>query len=238
MNTAAELELSVVIPARNEAGNLEALLREVAVVLDGRGYEIVVTDDASTDGTGELLERLSGALPLRVATHREARGKSAALDSAILLARAALVVMLDGDGQNDPKYIPAMLAPLVDPAVGLVAGQRLQRKDTLIKRVGSRIANAVRRTLLKDATVDTGCGMKAVRREAYLALPYFDTMHRFLPALCLGDGWKVVGVDVVDRPRRHGKSHYGVLDRLAVGIPDLFGVWWLLRRRRKNPRRR
>jgi len=236
--SAAVPELSVVIPARNEAGNLEALLREVAVALAGRRYEIVVTDDGSTDGTGALLERLAGKLPLRVATHGEARGQSAGLQSAILLAQAKLVVTLDGDGQNDPKYIPAMLAPLADPAVGLVAGQRLGRQGGIGKRYGSRLANAVRRALLKDGAIDSGCGIKALRREAYLALPYFDTMHRFLPALFLGDGWKVESVEVVDRPRQHGRSHYGILDRLAVGVPDLFGVWWLLRRRRSNPRRR
>jgi dolichol-phosphate mannosyltransferase len=234
---AGDLELSVVIPARNEAENLEPLLREVATVLAGRRYEIVVTDDASTDGTPALLERLAVELPLHVAKHVEARGQSAGLQSAVLLARAPFVVTLDGDGQNDPRYIPAMLAPFADPAVGLVAGQRLGRQGSFAKRYGSRLANAVRRVVLKDGTPDTGCGIKALRREAYLRLPYFDTMHRFLPALFLGDGWKVAGVEVIDRPRLHGASHYGMLDRLAVGIPDLFGVWWLLRRRRKNPRR-
>lgn len=231
-------ELSVVIPARNEAANLEPLLREVATALAGRSYEIVVTDDASSDETPALLQRLTAELPLRVVTHGEARGQSAGLQSAVLVARAPVIVTLDGDGQNDPSYIPAMIEPFKDPTVGIVAGQRLKRKGTLAKRLGSRIANAVRRTLLKDGTADTGCGIKALRRDAYLALPYFDTMHRFLPALFLGDGWKVAGVEVVDRPRVHGASHYGVLDRLAVGIPDLFGVWWLIRRRRKNPRRR
>ncbi len=238
MSEEAAPDISVVIPARNEAANLEPLLREVAGVLAGRAYEIVVADDASSDGTGALLARLAAVLPLRVVTHAKPRGQSAGLQSAVLLARAPQIVTLDGDGQNDPAYIPAMLEPFTDPRVGIVAGQRLGRKGTFAKRIGSRIANAVRRTLLKDGTVDTGCGIKALRRDAYLALPYFDTMHRFLPALFLGDGWTVAAVEVVDRPRLHGKSHYGVLDRLAVSIPDLFGVWWLIRRRRRNPRRR
>jgi glycosyltransferase involved in cell wall biosynthesis len=231
-------DLSVVIPARDEAGSLEALVTEIAAALKGRRYEIIVADDGSIDGTPALLTRLAASFPVRSVRHERPLGKSAGLFSAVLAARAPIVVALDGDGQNDPKYLPAMIEPFADPAIGLVSGQRLRRRDTLRKRVGSRIANWVRRGLLKDETRDTGCGLKAFRREAYLTLPFFETNHRFLPALFLGDGWAVTGVDVVDRPRLHGRSHYGVLDRLVVGIPDLFGVWWLLRRRRKNPRRR
>ena len=153
----------------------------------------------------------------------------------VLAARAPIVVTLDGDGQNDPRFIPDLVRHFDDPRVGLVAGQRVGRKSSLAKKIGSRIANRLRRALLKDATRDTACGVKAFRREPYLKLPYFENMHRFLPALFLGDGWRIAHIDVVDRPRQHGASHYGILDRLAVGIPDLFGVWWLLRRRRRSP---
>jgi hypothetical protein len=153
----------------------------------------------------------------------------------VIAARAPLVATLDGDGQNDPRFIPELVRALDDPGVGLAAGRRLGRKDTTTKKLGSRIANRARRALLKDDTLDTGCGLKAFRREPYLRLPYFEGMHRYLPALFLGDGWRIAHVDVVDRPRRHGQSNYGVLDRLAGGSPDLFGVWWRLRRRRRNP---
>jgi hypothetical protein len=145
------------------------------------------------------------------------------------------VVTLDGDGQDDPRFISDLISHFDDPKVGLVQGQRVGRKSSLGKKIGSRIANRLRRALLNDATCDTGCASRQFRREPYLTLPYFDNMHRFVPALFLGDGWRIAHIDVVDRPRRHGASHYGILDRLAVGIPDLFGVWWLLRRRRRSP---
>ena len=128
-----------------------------------------------------------------------------------------------------------LVARFADPAVGLVAGQRTGRKSSVAKKVGSRLANRLRRSLLHDNTRDSGCGAKAFRREAFLRLSYFDTMHRFLPALFLGDGWQVAHVDVADRPRQRGRSNYGIFDRMLVGIPDLFGVWWLLRRRRRSP---
>jgi dolichol-phosphate mannosyltransferase len=230
-------EISAVIPARNEADNLGELIDEIHQALQGRSYEVVVVDDGSDDGTPALLAGLSDADP-RIVHHRHPHslGRSAAVYSGTRKAKGKHIVTLDGDGQNDPAYIPVLADRLADPAVGLVAGQRLGRKDTAAKRWASRIANGVRRSLLGDGTRDTGCGLKAYRREAFLALPYFETMHRFLPALFLADGWRVDLVDVVDRPRRHGISKYGNLDRLLVGIPDLFGVAWVTRRRRNSAR--
>ncbi len=228
--------LSVVIPARNEAANLAELVPEIATAVGDIAYEVVIVDDGSTDDTAATLERLAASgLPVRRIAHATSLGQSAALWSGVLAAQGPIVVTLDGDGQNDPRPIPAFLARFAEPPVGLVAGQRVGRKATFAKSIGSRMANAVRGALLKDDTRDTGCGIKAFRREAYLRLAYFQTMHRFLPALFLADGWRVVHVDVVDRARKHGASNYGNVDRLLVGIPDLFGVWWLTRRRRKNP---
>jgi glycosyltransferase involved in cell wall biosynthesis len=230
-------EISAVIPAKNEAANLAELVDEIRQALQGRSYEIVIVDDGSDDDTPQLLAELAAAdariLHLR---HPRSLGRSAAVYTGSRKAGGRHIVTLDGDGQNDPVYIPILADRLADPAIGLVAGQRLGRKDTAAKRLASRIANAVRRALLGDGTRDTGCGLKAYRREAFLALPYFETMHRFLPALFMADGWQVDLVDVVDRPRRHGTSKYGNLDRLLVGIPDLFGVAWLARRRRKTAR--
>ncbi len=228
--------VSVVIPAHNEAENLATLVPEIAASLGGVPHEIIVVDDASTDDTPALVERLAAA-GITVRRHRHARslGQSAAVMAGVVAARGPLVVTLDGDGQNDPQFIPEMLRALDDPGVGIVAGQRLGRKSSASKKISSRIANGVRRAMLKDDTRDTGCGLKAFRRDPYLRLPYFQGMHRYLPALFLGDGWLIAHVDVVDRERHHGSSHYGMLDRLAVGIPDLFGVWWLLRRRRRSP---
>jgi glycosyltransferase involved in cell wall biosynthesis len=228
--------VSVVIPAHNEAENLAALVPEIATALSGVAHEIVIVDDASTDTTPQVIRSLAaGGIAVRRIGHKRSLGQSAAVMSGVVAARGAIVVTLDGDGQNDPRFIPGMLRALDDPAVGLVAGQRLGRKATVSKKLGSRMANSLRRGLLKDDTRDTGCGLKAFRREPFTRLPYFQGMHRYLPALFLGDGWQVAHVDVVDRERHHGASHYGVFDRLAVGIPDLFGVWWLLRRRRRNP---
>ena len=151
-------------------------------------------------------------------------------------ARAPLVVTLDGDGQNDPAFIPKLLAALesAPPKVGLVNGQRLKRKGGF-KRLQSTIANGVRAAVLRDDTRDTGCGLKAFRRDVYLALPYFDALHRFTPALVKREGYDVAYVEVVDRPRAHGKSHYGMWNRLWIGIVDLAGVFWLIRRRRRVP---
>ena len=164
-------------------------------------------------------------------------GQSAAIRTGVATARAPIVVTLDGDGQNDPAFIPSLLAALEAgaPRLGLVAGQRIGRKATAFKKLQSRIANSVRKTVLKDGTRDTGCGLKAFRRELFLALPYFDGLHRFLPALVRREGFAIGYVEVVDRPRRHGASNYGFWDRLWIGIVDLAGVWWLVRRKKRVP---
>jgi glycosyltransferase involved in cell wall biosynthesis len=154
----------------------------------------------------------------------------------VTFARAPVVVTLDGDGQNDPAFLPALVAAIGrDQGIGLVAGQRVGRKATGFKKLQSRVANTVRNMVLRDGTRDTGCGLKAVRRDLFLALPYFDGLHRFLPALVRREGYGIAYVDVVDRPRLHGASNYGLWDRLWIGILDLMGVWWLIRRKKRVP---
>jgi dolichol-phosphate mannosyltransferase len=230
--------VSVVVPVRNEAGNVAPLVAEIAAALAGRVFEILYVNDGSRDGTEQELRGLMTLRPwLRQLRHAQSCGQSAAVRSGVIAARAAIVVTLDGDGQNDPAFIPALLAALEQgaPQIGLVAGQRVGRKATGFKRWQSRTANAVRGAVLKDGTRDTGCGLKAFRRDLFLGLPYFDGLHRFLPALVRREGYDVGYVDVVDRPRRHGTSNYGLWDRLWVGILDLAGVWWLIRRRRRVP---
>jgi len=231
--------ISVVVPVRNETGNLGPLIGEIEAALADLGpFEIVYVNDGSTDGTGAELARLAATRPhLRIVTHRDSCGQSAAVRTGVRAARGAIVCTLDGDGQNDPAFIPAMSALLEanGPGCGLVQGQRVGRKDTGFKRFQSRVANNVRRFMLKDGTRDTGCGLKCFRREAYLALPYFDALHRFMPALMVREGYTVVHLDVRDRPRLTGVSNYGFFDRLWVGILDLVGVWWLIRRRRRVP---
>ena len=227
-------EISVVVPVHDEEGAAVALAREIDAAFAGRAYEMLFVDDASRDGTRAALLEARAALPaLRVVAHRTNAGQSRAVRTGVLAARAPLVVTLDGDGQNDPADAPALVAALAaDPALGLVGGRRLARKDTAGKRWASRIANAVRKRLLRDAADDTGCGLKAFRRDAFLQLPYFDHMHRYLPALMARDGWKVAFVDVGHRPRAHGRSKYTNLGRLADAGSDLLGVMWLLRRAR------
>ena len=230
--------ISVVVPVRNEAGNVAPLIAEIATALQGRAFEIVYVNDGSQDATEDELRALMAQhVWLRQIRHAQSCGQSAAVCTGVTAARAPVVVTLDGDGQNDPAFIPALIAELDAGGVrcGLVAGQRLGRKDTGFKKLQSRIANAVRSAVLKDGTRDTGCGLKAFRRDVFLALPYFDGLHRFLPALIRREGFAVGYVDVVDRPRRHGMSNYGFFDRLWVGILDLAGVWWLIRRRKRVP---
>jgi hypothetical protein len=148
-----------------------------------------------------------------------------------------LVVTIDGDGQNDPAFIPALIAAFDAgaPRIGLIAGQRVGRKATAFKRLQSRVANTIRGAVLKDGTRDTGCGLKAIRRDLFLSLPYFDGLHRFLPALVRREGYAIGYVEVLDRPRRHGASNYGFWDRMWIGMVDLFGVWWLIRRKKRVP---
>jgi dolichol-phosphate mannosyltransferase len=227
--------VSVVVPVRNEAGNIAPLVAEIATALGkGPSFEIVYVNDGSTDRTESELTLLMAGRPwLRQVKHQSSCGQSAAVSTGVLHARAAVVVTLDGDGQNDPAFIPALLNELAAgaPRVGLIAGQRVGRQATGFKKLQSRIANAVRGAVLRDGTRDTGCGLKAFRRDVFLALPFFDGLHRFLPALVRREGYDIGYVDVVDRPRRAGTSNYGMWDRLWVGILDLIGVWWLIRRR-------
>ena len=230
--------VSVVVPVRNEAGNIAPLVAEIAAALAGGAFEILYVNDGSRDATEEELRSLMTLRPwLRQIRHAQSCGQSAAVRSGVAAARAAIVVTLDGDGQNDPAFIPALLAALEQgaPRVGLIAGQRVGRKTTGFKRWQSRVANAVRGAVLRDGTRDTGCGLKAFRRDLFLALPYFDGLHRFLPALVRREGYDIGYVDVVDRPRHQGTSNYGLWDRLWVGILDLAGVWWLIRRRKHVP---
>ena len=230
--------VSVVVPVRNEQGNIGPLVDEITGVLTGRWpFEIIYVNDGSTDGTADELRQLMASRPyLRQLMHAVSCGQSAAVRTGSKAALAPIVVTLDGDGQNDPAFIPAMVQKLIDNGrIGLVAGQRVGRKDTGFKKFQSRIANGVRSMILRDGTRDTGCGLKAVRREVIVNLPYFDGLHRFLPALVKREGYEIGYVDVVDRPRRMGTSNYGLWDRLWVGILDLAGVWWLIRRRKRIP---
>jgi dolichol-phosphate mannosyltransferase len=231
--------VSVVVPVRNEAGNIAPLIEEIAAAFaDGTRFEIVYVNDGSTDGTAdELAELMKSRRWLRQVRHEVSCGQSSAVRTGVAHARAPVVVTLDGDGQNNPAFIPQLLRALEagGARTGLIAGQRVGRKDTGFKKFQSRIANAVREAVLRDGTRDTGCGLKAFRRDMFLALPYFDGLHRFLPALVRREGYDIGYVDVVDRPRRAGVSNYGMWDRLWVGILDLFGVWWLIRRKKRVP---
>ncbi len=230
--------ISVIVPVRNEAGNVAPLVNEIAAALSGRAFEVVYVNDGSTDGTeAGLLELMADRPWLRQVRHAQSCGQSAAIRTGARAARGRIVVTIDGDGQNDPAFIPKLVEALEQgaPRIGLVAGQRVGRKATGFKRFQSRVANGVRSRVLRDGTRDTGCGLKAIERELFLSLPYFDALHRFLPALVRREGREIGYVDVVDRPRGAGVSNYGFFDRLWVGILDLAGVWWLVRRRRRVP---
>src|SRR5581483_227890 len=213
--------VTVVVPVRNEADNVGPLTAEIAAALTSRvTFELIYVNDGSTDGTQAALAALQAERPwLRQIRHETSCGQSAAVRSGVAAARGPIVATLDGDGQNDPSFIPALLAALEKGNnVGLAAGQRVGRRDGGFKKLQSRIANGVRGAILRDGTRDTGCGLKAFRRDPFLALPYFDGLHRFLPALFRRDGYAIAYVDVIDRPRRHGVSNYGMWDRLWVGI--------------------
>jgi dolichol-phosphate mannosyltransferase len=236
MNQASTPAVSIVVPVRNEAGNIAPLVSEITAALRDE-FEIIYVNDGSTDGTEAELRALMANRPyLRQIKHAKSCGQSAAVRTGVAHARAPVVVTLDGDGQNNPAFIPEFLRVLAtSPRIGLVAGQRVGRKDTGFKKFQSRIANSVRSTVLRDGTRDTGCGLKAFRRDVFMALPYFDSLHRFLPALMRREGYVIGYVDVTDRPRGAGVSNYGMWDRLWVGILDLAGVWWLIRRKRRVP---
>ncbi|MGR3466447.1 MAG: glycosyltransferase family 2 protein [Shimia sp.] len=226
------VEFSVVIPMRNEAANAAQVVRDVCAALHGRAFEVICIDDGSDDGTGDVLLSL-GVPELRVLRHAVPGGQSAGVHSGVRAARGALVATLDGDGQNPPSHLPAIFAELGAPGVGLVAGQRVGRRDSRSKRWASVAANAIRRAALKDGTRDTGCGLKAFRREDFLALPYFDHMHRYLPALFAAQGHRIALLDVTHAERAGGASNYTNLGRALAGAYDLIGVAWLIRRRKK-----
>ena len=224
---------------RNEAENIAPVIAEIAAALDGRwNYEIIYVNDGSTDATPERLASAMKSRPnLREVRHATSSGQSAAVRSGVRVAHGAIVATLDGDGQNNPAFLPALISAIEQGGerTGLVAGQRVGRKDTGFKKIQSRIANTVRNAILHDGTRDTGCGLKAFRRDVFLAMPYFDGLHRFLPALVRREGYGIAYVDVIDRPRHSGVSNYGFFDRLWIGIMDLAGVWWLIRRKKPTP---
>lgn len=230
--------ISIVVPVRNEADNIAPLIEEITAALGERwAYEIIYVNDGSTDATGERLAAIMAQRDnLRQLRHAKSGGQSAAVRSGVRAARGVIVATLDGDGQNNPAFLPDLIAAVEKGAnVGLAAGQRVGRKDTGFKKFQSRVANKVRNAILQDGTRDTGCGLKAFRREVFLTMPYFDGLHRFLPALVRREGFDIAYVDVIDRPRHSGVSNYGFFDRLWIGIMDLAGVWWLIRRKKPTP---
>ncbi len=238
-NSTTAPTISIVVPVRNEADNIAPLIDEIAAALDGRwDYEIVYVDDGSTDATAQRLATIMARRKnVRQIRHEKSSGQSAAVRTGVRAARGSIVATLDGDGQNNPEFLPELIMAIEkgEGRIGLAAGQRIGRKDTGFKKFQSRIANKVRSWVLSDGTRDTGCGLKTFRREVFLSLPYFDGLHRFLPALVRREGYDITYVDVIDRLRRSGVSNYGFFDRLWIGIIDLAGVWWLIRRKKSTP---
>jgi dolichol-phosphate mannosyltransferase len=235
-NEMFSMELSVVVPIYNEVDNIEPLVREIQIaLLDIIKYEIILVNDFSCDGTSQKLAELKREIDcLRVLTHKKNFGQSAAIRSGVKVATAPLIVTLDGDGQNNPADIPNLLHAYkeqlkVVPKL-MVCGHRYNRQDSYLKCISSKIANIIRSSLLADSTLDTGCGLKVFRAEDFMEMPGFDHMHRFLPALMIRNGGRVVSVNVSHRRRERGSSNYGTIDRLWVGIFDLFGMVWLNRR--------
>jgi dolichol-phosphate mannosyltransferase len=230
-----EIELSVVVPVLNETENIRPLIDEIQAALkDVCVYEIVYVDDGSNDGSLDLLTKLAQSMTeLRVIAHARRSGQSAGVRSGVLAARGRLIATLDGDGQNDPADIPKLLEAHREHTGTerlMVTGWRAERRDSWAKRRASRLANAIRRAMLRDDNPDTGCSLKLYERELFLRLPYFDHMHRYLPALAKRENCAVRIVRVNHRHRTHGVSKYKIMDRLVVGLSDLLGVWWLIRR--------
>ncbi|MEI9994564.1 MAG: glycosyltransferase family 2 protein [Rhizomicrobium sp.] len=227
--------LSVVVPVKDEAENVGPLAREIAAAVAGEaGAEIIFVDDGSRDGTAEALQALKAEIPsLRVIQHGTNLGQSRGIRTGVRAARSDIIVTLDGDGQNDPADIPKLLAILRGPdnaQIGVVSGVRAKRQDTFSRRLASRLGNGIRQGLLNDGATDTGCGLKAFRRDAFLALPYFDHLHRFIITLMIREGYDVRFVEVNHRPRTHGSSKYTNFGRMLVSVNDLLGVRWLQRR--------
>jgi glycosyltransferase involved in cell wall biosynthesis len=226
------IELSIVAPVHNEAGNAAGLAREIATVFEGRSYEIIFVDDSSRDETRAELAAVRTELPaMRILGHRNRAGQSRAIRSGVLAARAPVVATLDGDGQNDPADIIALYGrltrPNAPPNLAMVSGQRGKREDSRGKVVASKAANKIRQAVLGDGAADSGCGIKVFQRDAFLRLPYFDHMHRYMPALMRREGYAVEFLEVNHRPRAKGRSNYTNLGRLAAAMTDLWGVMWL-----------
>lgn len=236
MNSEAPPEISVVVPVHDEAGAAVALAREIAQAFTGRSYEMIFVDDASRDSTlAELRAAMSDLSTLRVLAHADNAGQSRAVRTGVLAARGAIVVTLDGDGQNPPADAPHLADALLAaaPDVAMVGGRRASRQDTASKRRASLWANRIRRRLLGDDADDTGCGLKAFRRDAFLRLPYFDHIHRYLPALMIREGYRNQYLDVGHRHRETGRSKYTNWGRLRASLSDLVGVMWLKSRSRR-----
>ncbi|BCG88872.1 dolichol-phosphate mannosyltransferase [Mesorhizobium sp. 113-3-9] len=232
--------ISIVIPCRNEAANLPLLIDEIETAMAGRDFELIIVNDGSTDETAAVLteQAMLRSFPVRELRHQKSAGQSLSVRSGAWAARGSIIATIDGDGQNDPQYIPVLVDALrqAGPDFGAAQGQRLKRRDSKVKQLASRFANWLRNAILHDETRDTGCGLKAVHTDILRKLPFFDGTHRFVPALVIQEGYRVVHCDVVDRSRRHGKSNYGIFDRGLQGALDLGGVWWLRRRRRRMPK--
>ena len=231
-------DISIVVPVRDEVAAITALIEEIDAAMNGRSFEVIVVNDDSQDGTAKVLQSLEPRYPwLRSLHHSRARGQSTAIRTGVRDARAPLIATLDGDGQDPPDQIPLLLAPLErdeSGTIGLVQGQREARQDSQAKRLASRFANAIRGALLRDGVRDSGCGLKAFRRDAYMELPFFGHIHRFMPAMMLREGWRIKTIPVTHRPRRNGRSKYSNLARGLVGIPDLMGAAWLIMRSGRN----
>jgi len=232
------MNVSVIVPVKNEAENVSTLFHEIQDVLMDQhdlDFEILYIDDGSTDQTPQILQDLATSNPsLRILRHASNCGQSTAVLTGVLHAAHDYIITLDGDGQNNPIDIPKMIQIFAkarpDEKLGLVMGNRVNRQDSVIRKISSRIANAVRAGLLNDSTPDSGCGLKILPRSLFLRLPFFDHMHRFMPALVIRQGFTVQTIPITHRERQAGISKYGIHNRLWVGIVDLFGAMWLIRR--------